>query len=90
MVGVDERRGRRQEVAPECVHGRAVDAAGAVEQPDGIIEVRRAEVMHMHTRPLLRPPAGRAGVVQVDVRYQNVPDVGRGQAVNCQVIQQGR
>ena len=58
--------GRRgQEVAPQRVHLVAIDARGAGQQLAGVDQVRCADVVDVELCPLLRPPAGRPGMVEV-------------------------
>ena len=63
------------DLAPQPLHVVAVQALRAGQQLRGVLEVRRAALVHVHDD--LRPPshdrAGRAGVVEVDVREQQRP-----------------
>jgi hypothetical protein len=72
---VDLRGGDGEELAPHRPHPLAVDALRAREQFGGINQMRRADVVHVNARALLRPPARRARVVEMDVRHQHVAHV---------------
>ena len=67
----------RCELAPERVELLAVEPARASLEPLGVDEVRRADLryVHLQLRVLADEHAGRARVVEVDVREQQVPHV---------------
>ena len=68
----------RRELAPEDVEGIAVEPSGARLEPRRVDDVRRADLGDVHSQPrvLADQRAGGAGVVEVDVREQQVADVG--------------
>ena len=75
---VHVRLGHRRELAPERVEGVAVEPARAPLEPARVDEVRRPDLrdVHLEARVLAHERAGRARVVEVDVREQQVPQVG--------------
>ena len=68
----------RRELAPERVERVAVEPARALLEPLGLDEVRRADRrdVHLQAGVLADEHARRAGVVEVDVREQEMADVG--------------
>jgi len=72
----------REHLAPEAVHIVAVEAGGTGEQPRGVDHVLRPVRVHqeLRVRDLAQQGAGRAGVVQVDVRDGDLGDLVRGEA----------
>jgi hypothetical protein len=79
-VNVCLRHGR--ELAPKAVEVLAVEPPRAVLEPARVDEVRRADLgdVHLQTRMLADEHARRAGVVEVDVRKQQVAHVGELEA----------
>ena len=69
------RHGRK--LSPEAIHVVAVQPRGALNQLLGMRHVPRAALVHQHFDPRMTPDdgAGRAGVVEMDVREQQVGDV---------------
>ena len=69
--------GNRQELAPQPIHVLAVQAGGAREQFRRIREVRCTALVdeHVNRRVLLDETPGNAGMVQVDVRQQDLANV---------------
>ncbi len=59
----------RDELAPQPLHVRAVEAPGACKQPRRIDHVRRASLVHPHLRlrKAGRQRARRTGVIEMDV-----------------------
>ncbi len=70
----------REDLPPQRVHPVTVDPGGAGQQLARVDQVGRAGGVDVDARPLLRPPAGGPGVIQMDVSDQDVPDVRRRQA----------
>ena len=72
----------RSQLAPERVERVAVEPARALLQPARVDEVRCADRrdVHLQRRVLADECPGRAGVVEVDVAEQQVPDVGQREA----------
>src|SRR5436190_21831995 len=79
-----------QELAPKRFHAVAVDAAGARDQLFRVEQVRCTEGMHVNLRPLPGPPTGGAGVVEMNVRQQDVSHVSGSQPFFCQTSLEGR
>lgn len=79
-----------QDVAPQGCHAVAVDARGGGQQLAGVDEVRRADVVDVELRPLLRPPAGCSGMVEMNVGQQDVFDVGGPETAGGQAVEDGR
>jgi hypothetical protein len=52
--------------------------------------VRRAHAMDVDVRPLLRPPAGRSGMVEVDMRQQHLADIAGLVTVSGQGVDHSR
>ena len=79
-------RGNRGQLAPETVELVPVEPAGAPLEPAWIEEMRRPDLAHMHSQ--LRIPAGqdagRARMVQVDVRQHEVTEILEREAVPAQ------
>ena len=65
--------GDRHDLAPEALHVVAVDAGGARHEPRRVQEVGRAAAVdpHLDVGPAAHERAGRARVVEVDVREQD-------------------
>ena len=77
LVVLDEvnlifRRGNH--LAPEFVHGIAIDHAGAFHESGGIDEVWGGFWMSVESSALLSPPTSGACVVEVDVGDEDVAD----------------
>jgi hypothetical protein len=84
------------ELAPETVHILAVQAPGTGDELRGVDHVRRAALVHedidvgilSHERP------GRAGVIEMDMREQDVPHIPHRHALllerPLQVFDRGR
>ena len=70
------------ELAPEAVEAVAVEPAGARLEPRGVDEVRCADLrdVHLQRRVLAHERAGGAGVVEVDVREEQMADVAELEA----------
>ena len=79
---VDVRLGDGHQLAPEAVELFTVKPAGAALETLGVDEVRRADLgdVHLQLGLLADERAGRAGVVEVDVREQQVPQVAELEA----------
>ncbi len=79
-------RRHRRELAPERVERVAVQPARAALEPRRVDEVRRADLgdVHLERGMLAHEHARRAGVVEVDVAQQQVPDVGELQPARGQ------
>src|SRR4051812_22392156 len=73
------RLGHGGELTPERVEQVAVETACGLLQPRRVDEVRRTDLRHPHgkARVAADERARRAGMVEVDVREQQVPDVGQ-------------
>jgi hypothetical protein len=74
------------EVAPKLIHPILIDAASAGEQLGGIDEMGGTYLMDMDLRALMRPPAGRSGMIEVNVGDQDIADIRRGEAVAGQSL----
>ena len=72
-----------EKIAPQSGHLIAVDAGGARQQLFGMQQVRSAHGMNVDLRALLCEPAGRAGMVEMDVGQQHVGDIGEREAIGC-------
>ena len=79
---VDVLARHRRELAPEPVEVVAVEPPRAALEPARVDEVRRADLgdVHLQARVLAHEHARGAGVVEVDVREQQVADVGELEA----------
>ncbi len=79
-------RRHRRDLAPQPVHVVAVQPRRAVDQLLRIDHVRRAALVHEHRDVRVRADdrAGRAGVIEVDVRQQDVAHVVPAHAVLLQ------
>ncbi len=88
---VDVRLGDRREFAPQLVERVAVEPPGAGVELRGIHEVRRADrgYVDLQRRMLTDEDTRGTGVVEVDVREEEVPDVGQLQTVPGEAILQG-
>lgn len=74
---VDELFRGGHHVAPEALHGLAIDETGTVHEPTGIDEMGRGAGMGVEGGAMLpRPPTGGAGVIEMDVGHEHVGDVG--------------
>ena len=80
---MDVRLRHGRELAPQRVEGVAVEPARARLEPRRVDEVRRADLrdVHLQARVLADEHARGAGVVEVDVREQQVADVGEREAL---------
>ena len=74
LHGDDAVRWRGQHGAPERVHLIAIDHAGAVEQTGGVDQVPRGTGMAVNRGAILRKPAGRPGVIEMDVGDEDFAD----------------
>ena len=74
--------GNRQDRPPQAVHLRAVDPRRAGQQAGRVHQMLRPEAVHVHraARRGRGHVPGRAGVVEVDVRQQQVPHVAEARA----------
>src|SRR5438552_3848819 len=72
----------RSKLAPQRVEGVAVEPPRACLEPRGMDEGRSADPGDVHLQAGMLPDedASRAGVVEVDVREQEVADVGEREA----------
>src|SRR5215210_3688931 len=70
-----------REFPPQLVERLAVEPPGAPLEPGGIDEVRRADLRHVHAEPgvAAHEDARGARMVEVDVREEQVADVGQGE-----------
>ena len=75
---VDVLRRDGDELAPEPVEVVAVQTPRAALEPTRVDEVRRADLgdVHLEAWVLAHEHSSGTGVVEVDVREQQVPDVG--------------
>ena len=89
---VDVLLGHRRELAPELVERVSVEAACAGVELARVDEVRRSDLRHVHLEAgvLAHERARGARVVEVDVREQQVADVGQGETVRGQPVLQPR
>ena len=73
----DVRLGDGHELAPQRVERVAVETARARLEPRRIDQVRRPELgdVHLEPRVLANERSGGAGVVEVDVREQEMTEV---------------
>src|SRR5439155_26218864 len=69
--------GYGRQLAPQRVEGVAVEPAGAGLEPARVDHMRRADFRHVYLQARVPPDerSRRAGVVEVDVRQEQVPDV---------------
>ena len=69
--------GHRTKLAPETIHVVAPEPRRARDQLLGIDEVRRASLMYIHAQGRIRTNerAGRARVIEMNVRQENGPQV---------------
>ena len=79
---MDVRRRDGRELAPELVERLSVQPAGARIELRRIDEVRCADLGDVHLEPWVLPDedARRSGVIEMDVREEQVPDVHEVQA----------
>ena len=82
----------RRQLAPEHVERVAVETARARLEPARVDEVRRPDLGHVDAQPgvLAHEAAGGARMVEVDVREQQVADVGELEPALGQSRLQGR
>ena len=83
---VEVLRRDRLHLAPEPIHVLRVEPAGARQELGRVRQVRRAATVneHLDVRMLLEDGADRPGVVEVNVRDQNLPDVAEADALFLQ------
>src|SRR5678815_1727903 len=76
----------RRELSPEFVHPIAIDARRAVDEFRGVRHVLQAALVHEHgdVRMLAYDRSCGAGVIEVDVRQEDVTNIGPPDAVRLQ------
>jgi hypothetical protein len=79
----DRLLGNRNELAPQAVEIGTVEPAGAALEPARVEEVRRPDLAHVDRQlPVLpRERPRSAGVIEVDVREKEVPQVAEAEPV---------
>src|SRR6266542_826888 len=67
--------GNWQEITPQRLHSISVDTRRAGEQFLGVNHMRRTNGMHINLRALLSQPSRRAGMIEMDMRQQNMSHI---------------
>ena len=78
----------RDDLAPELVHQIAIEARCAGNEARGIDEMGGSNGMHEDLRSPLCPPAGGAGMIEVDMGHEDMVDVGRLDAEPRQLLEE--